>query len=499
MRHLIQNTPLSSRREFWPEISGEPFCTISNIGFFLVAWRHKDYATLFAGTASAVSHAFPLKIWHHLDILSVCLVMAKVIANHNAVIKNPTVIKYGAFSILLNVADTIFTKNNVRSVNPYLHCLWHILAAIALNQFNLAMARELRQKALFEQVKLSQQTMIDPVDTLFFQGINSSQTQILKYTGTREVSATTGENMHSKGRNGLLPLSIIYAPYLSPENPDIALFGLALFSPKNLFQLPLNVTSLFISFFSNIYYGCQFSGTHRTTESVKAHTVKLFEISVGQDADIAAHKAKYDDWKRKNPIRKKLILFGVSRGTAATFCAYTKHQYPEVKLVVLEGAIDSIPDVFRNRAARYTHSRTMQNFAVGAVNKALSIFTKFKPDGISPIACVDQYPENVPTVFITSKIDNEVPCENTKRIAQALANRGKNEVYLLVLENSSHPAYMYDNESDRNKYEAFIHAIYEKYELPFDSVLAKIGKQYVDGCLLQPAASTQMKSTSLGR
>lgn len=134
------------------------------------------------------------------------------------------------------------------------------------------------------------------------------------------------------------------------------------------------------------------------------------------------------------------ILWGVSRGTAATFCAFAKYKYPEVKL-------------------------------------------------ISPLSSVESYPENVPTVCITSKKDNEVPCENTRRIAERLSDKGKNDVYLLELEESSHPSYMFDNSNDRDKYECFIHAIYEKYHLPFDFKLAEQGRKYLDACMILPTKS----------
>ena len=78
-----------------------------------------------------------------------------------------------------------------------------------------------------------------------------------------------------------------------------------------------------------------------------------------------------------------------------------------------------------------------------------------------------------------------VNCENTEKIAKALAEKGKNDVYLLNLEKSSHPNYMFDNVDDHNHYETFIHAIYKKYNLRHDPGLAKSGAHLVDECLMQ--------------
>ena len=78
-----------------------------------------------------------------------------------------------------------------------------------------------------------------------------------------------------------------------------------------------------------------------------------------------------------------------------------------------------------------------------------------------------------------------MPCANTENIARALAAKGKNEVYLLKLERSSHPNYMFDDEEDRNNYETFMHAIYKKYGLKHDADLASKGEHLVEKCVVR--------------
>lgn len=99
-------------------------------------------------------------------------------------------------------------------------------------------------------------------------------------------------------------------------------------------------------------------------------------------------------------------------------------------------------------------------------------------------------------MFITSQIDKIVPCSNTENIANALAKKGKNDVYLLKLEKSSHPNYMFDDAKDRDQYEAFIHAIYKKYHLKHDSALALKGKPLLEKCLI-PFAHPESKEEKL--
>ncbi|MDX1901509.1 MAG: hypothetical protein SFW66_05835 [Gammaproteobacteria bacterium] len=316
------------------------------------------------------------------------------------------------------------------------------------------------------------ETIYEVCDTLFYQGNLSSQTQVLKYTGDQKIQATTGDLMWCTGRNNLKPLNVIYSPYIGCEVADVNLHPFDSFG--SVFN-PVKLVGSVASRISNWNNGFHFSKPdHAGVGSVAFHSPVLSEVSIGQESDMVSHRKKYELWQ-ENPDRTNgLILWGVSRGTAATFCAFSREKYPEVKLVVLEGAIDSLENVLAKRPAAKT------------LLKSLSIFVKnkYQSDGPSPLSMVSDFPEDVPVVFITSKADKEVPCENTENIARALAERGMNDVYLLVLENSSHPNYMFDHEEDRNCYECFIHAIYQKYQLKHDVILAARGEHLIDSYLL---------------
>jgi hypothetical protein len=320
-------------------------------------------------------------------------------------------------------------------------------------------------------------------DTLFFQGIGTSQTQILKYTGNQRVKATTGQSMWSAGCNQLEPLSVIYNPHIGEEVQDINLHINSFWSYVN----PLNIIGLFITWGAMRYYDFHFTDPiPPNNESVGFYAPNIFRMSVGQNLDMETHRRKYDAWKAKEDKNSGLVLWGVSRGTAATFCAFAKEQYPEVKLVVLEGAIDSVQNILAHYARHIPNERVAKT-VTQAVNAGLAFFKRkgyiaYDPEGPSPLKSVDTFPEGVPVVFITSKIDAVVPCTSTERIANALAAKGKNEVYLLNLERSSHPNYMYDDPQDRNKYETLIHAVYKKYNLKHDSNLAAQGGELLEQC-----------------
>ncbi|MBA3661072.1 MAG: hypothetical protein H0W64_05070 [Gammaproteobacteria bacterium] len=323
-------------------------------------------------------------------------------------------------------------------------------------------------------------------DVLFYQGNGSSQTQVLNYIGDRQIVATTGELMWSTGRNAFAPLNVIYRVHIGVEIADVNLHP---FDSYAAFFNPIKIVSAGLTWAINCFAGYQFYAPQPTIESVKFHTPIFSQVSIGQETDMQSHRKKYDSWVEKKDKTAGLILWGVSRGTAATFCAYAKEHYPPVRLVVLEGAIDSVSEVLPRRVANVFKSEYMTRQVTAALNLGFRFFNRwnliqYSPDGPSPLKSVGNFPEGTPVVFITSKTDAVVPCVNTERIAQALANQGKNEVFLLKLERSSHPRYMYDNQEDRDNYEAFIHAIYKKYNLQHHPFLAEKGDSLVRNSLV---------------
>ncbi|RUR12365.1 hypothetical protein [Legionella sp. km772] len=338
-------------------------------------------------------------------------------------------------------------------------------------------------------------------DTLFFQGIGTSQTQVLKYVGNQKIKATTGQLMWSEGCKSLKPLDVIKKPHLGVEVGDIRF---NVFTSYWSYLNPINIISSAITWGANCYYGVHFTRPIPQQESIAYHVPTLSKISVGQKEDMQSHREKYLTWLSEENKSKNLILWGVSRGTAATFCAYAKEKYPEVKLVVLEGAIDSTQNILSHYLSPF--GTRLASGLKSAVNSGLSFFKRkgyigYDPQGPSPLNSINEFPEGTPVVFITSKIDNIVPCKNTERIAQALADKGKNPVYLLKLERSSHPNYMFDDVSDRAHYAAFIHAIYKKYNLKHDIKPAEKGALLVDTCLVPPLGdkvSTEEAKSTIG-
>ncbi len=324
-------------------------------------------------------------------------------------------------------------------------------------------------------------------NTLFAPGNGeSSQVQLAKYLPTDQpIITTTQEAVRCEGRNNLKPIDVAHKPFIGSEMADV---NLRPFNSYLSFCNPYNWGWWARTTSTNKYFGIHVTALPSKTslESVRYHSIDLSNYSLGQITDIESHRKRYRQWLESENREDALVLIGVSRGTSTTFCAFAEYKYPEVKLVILEGAIDSIENILPQRVANTCKINCLSRSITKAVYAGLSFFTKYDRNGPSPLNKVDQFPENVPVVFITSKMDTLVTCENTENIAHALANKGKNDVYLLKLERSSHPNYMFDDKEDRDNYEALIHAIKAEEGLVHDAELAAKGKPLVNLCKVNP-------------
>jgi len=312
------------------------------------------------------------------------------------------------------------------------------------------------------------------VQTIYFQGIFASQAQIAKYTGDRGFIATTGEHVKCAGAPDMF-----YQPYVGKELDEVNLkhsvqenkyinFLKRIFLPASLIQETVSNAK------------CDKWGItvepEESDETVKSFSIDWYKCDLGQNSDIAQHKCKYELCTQEYPDAD-IILYGASRGAATTFNAVALNKYDtsRIKLIVLESCFDSIPSLLRSWYPRMCSQAKI----CCMVQKLLSLGTGYRHDGPAPEKLVNCFPAHVPVVFVTSKIDTTVPSRCTKHMAQLLANRGENPVYLLELHCSSHPKYTIDDQEDRESYQRFMHTLYKNLNLPH------IPDHLDDECLLE--------------
>lgn len=283
------------------------------------------------------------------------------------------------------------------------------------------------------------------VQTIFYQGMNSSQVQASKYTGERGFKATTGETVTCD-----FAFDVIQDVFIAQEIEEVELLD-----KTKSYGIFTKIQHWFFALF--IWWNSIKVSPSPGNLSVSTHAINRHKVSMGQDSDILDHQKKVKILEDAyGPVAK--ILFGVSRGAATTFSAFARHKYSGVKLVVLEGCPYSVHEVFQKRYGSWEEMM---------YRRAKHMFPSYDPLGPTPANMIDEFPEGVPVAFITSETDTSVHPQSTIKLARELAKRGRNEVYLLVLGNSSHPNYMHSNKADTNTYRFFLHTLYEKYKLPF--------------------------------
>ena len=220
----------------------------------------------------------------------------------------------------------------------------------------------------------------------------------------------------------------------------------------------------------NRYYGIQVgaSGAEEAGLSALNHSFDLFKVNIGQIQDLQIYREALQKYlaKQLDSTATKVILYGTSRGSATVFNYFAHYDSPEVAAVVCEGVFDSVPNIVQ-QSSWFMRAKF-------ALQKLISV-TDFKVDGISPLASVDLIKVDKPIALITSEADRVVPMACTKNLYKKLRAKGFAKVHLLCLKTSSHNVYPLG--SEKEQYRAFIHAFYQKYNLPHIPEYAAQGQE----------------------
>lgn len=314
---------------------------------------------------------------------------------------------------------------------------------------------------------------------VFAHGLFGSWMQARKYT-SQDVTA----NGHVLKRNAGVGINILYN--VSATNfSEIRLFDhkSSLINPLTWVKYAACRLAHFIQYRQYGIYVEKSPGM-QTSSPVVGYWVNPFNLNIAQDEDCAILKQTYDDHlaqqQQLHPGKDITIACGgASRGAAAAFIFLARYKPNNVKIAVLEGCFDGVKNVIKNRPSLFMRS-LRKLFDPASLNKFLGYICKYKPDGISPIDLVDQFPKNLPILFSTSEKDDEVPMACTVNLYNELRKAGHQKAHLLILKNSSHPNYMYDDPEDTQKYEQAVHAFYKKYGMPYNQELALAGDKYIN-------------------
>lgn len=297
--------------------------------------------------------------------------------------------------------------------------------------------------------------------TLFLHGLHAGPLQAAKYIH-KHIASATGETILSRWA-----INVLSEPLVAPVFPEISLRNRKTDSYSK--SVVCGITNLLDK--KVLGYEVQ-EKTSSTGFTLAGRGLSIFNNNFGQQADLDVIKIAYETHKNAYPD-DKMLVWGCSRGAAAacTFvCTESADVADHVQLVVLEGCFDSSVSVIEKRFKRFGKS---------GIKRIKSFFekrTQWRQKGISPLAVLDKWPDNVPVLFVTSRKDSVVPMECAVNCAKQLKKFKPNvNVYLLVLENSSHAGYAIDNYADRVLYENVVNAFYKKYGWKHDAVKAALG------------------------
>lgn len=302
--------------------------------------------------------------------------------------------------------------------------------------------------------------------TLFLHGLHAGPLQAAKYIHKHTASAT-GETILSRWA-----INVLSEPLVAPVFGEISLRNRKTDSYSK--SVVCGITYLIDK--KILGYEVQ-EKTSSTGFTLAGRGLNIFNNNFGQRADLDVIKLAYETQKNSYPD-DKMLVWGCSRGAAAacTFvCTESTDVAHHVQLVVLEGCFDSSVSVIEKRFKR---------FGKGGIKRIKSFFEKrtyWRENGISPLAVLDRWPDNVPVLFVTSRKDTVVPMECTINCAKKVKELKPNvDVYLLVLENASHAGYAIDNYADRVLYENVVNAFYQQYGWKHDAVKAALGSRELE-------------------
>lgn len=221
--------------------------------------------------------------------------------------------------------------------------------------------------------------------------------------------------------------------------------------PEVIHTWSLNPIHLIAMLFTKILFW--FRGVSYTP----CHAIRYGLCNIAQSEDIFHHQQRMKAVDEK--AKEDLICYGVSRGALVTFISIALNGHPpSLKLVVLEGSPDSIPNVLE---ARY------RRFFGAIVEDILCTFTKYtRKDArtYSGLKLAANFPKDVPVALVTSEKDTVVPMANTLALANALKASGHTKVHLLCLKHASHDSYLTGHPDDRKDYIEFITNLRKLYE-----------------------------------
>lgn len=297
---------------------------------------------------------------------------------------------------------------------------------------------------------------------IFIQGADNTLAEAATYmVGSSFISPDTQEQIScDKG------ITIFKQVCVDPEFPEVVL---ASREPHDWLQTLMHPIEAYAENNNRKQYansGIKITPQQNSspTKTFSSYYIDSKKVTLGQMPDVQVQQQRVANFKIRFGNTPQ-IWHGQSRGAAVTFIAAALanrenlESLKTVKAIFLEGCYGSV--------ASDLHTLTNSQFVINCAETYFSWWYSYKKNGINPLDVLKDFPKNIPTVFITSEADKQVPKAETDKLVSELVNAGHENIYYLVLRKSSHGNYVASDPEDARDYQAFSQAWYKELYLPY--------------------------------
>ncbi len=172
-------------------------------------------------------------------------------------------------------------------------------------------------------------------------------------------------------------------------------------------------------------------------------------------------------------IEGDIILAGHSMG-AATIINYVGICQPaRIRALILEAPFDSLENLLTHKFG-FLNTIGIGSFgrriAFPAYQSGLNLF--------KPINAIKLIRQDIPIILIHSKKDSLISVLCSRNLYCTLKEAGHTKVHLYELEDAGHNDAVFSK--DAHNYQKVVHAFYQAYHLPHDTILAEAGRALLD-------------------
>jgi len=337
------------------------------------------------------------------------------------------------------------TFNHIITINIIIFalCLFAIyfimMITIELDLFIASSSHDLYRKYYPFNTPPKPRSKRPAIKTFFFQGHNGARgPQASKYCGK------SGVHYYYKGK---------YKKYLAvcPNSPKI-LHNIHCYK-----ELPE------IGYYSmNLWHHITryMNGVRQIAFGIRAEypMSNVTRWNVGGDPDVAFYLKNFRKMLAMTKNDKKIVCFGCSRGAATTLIAISKMtpgEQARIALVLVESPFDTFPNVLNS----WPLLRPLAGIQLYLIEK----LAMYKPNQMTPLEAIGDWPGSVPIGFITTDLDTTVPKHLTMNLIEKLKANGHEKVYHLDLKNSSHDDQPLVDPVDQQRYMTFVDDLYDMY------------------------------------